>query len=311
MPHIIFVFVDGVGLGPADEEKNPLAAHHLPAFEKLAGGQAWTQGAAPVGRAGHVFRPIDATLGVEGLPQSGTGQATLFTGVNGAEAAGRHFGPFPHSETKPIIAEKNLFNQVQRLGLPKCGDEPCAFANAYPPRFFRYAERTARWTVTTRAALDAGVRLRSTDLLSQGEALAADLTRAGLRQIGIGASVISEDEAAEHLFRISRHHALTLFEYFLTDKAGHSRDAARAERVLRSLDRFFGGLLERMDPKRDLLLVTSDHGNLEDLSTKSHTRHPVPLIAYGRGARAFRNAEDLTDVVPALLHALADATTDG
>jgi hypothetical protein len=107
MLRILFVFLDGVGLGPADEEINPLVAAELPAFRRLAGGHPWSAATPTLVRDRHVFRPIDATLGMPGLPQSGTGQASLFTGVNGARLAGRHYGPYPHSRTR----SDNLINR--------------------------------------------------------------------------------------------------------------------------------------------------------------------------------------------------------
>lgn len=309
---VLFVFVDGVGLGPAGPD-NPLGGA-WPALETLAGGHAWTNAARAVDEPEHVFRPLDATLGVEGLPQSGTGQATLFTGVNGAARAGRHYGPFPHSKTKPALAEENIFAQIQRLGLPgsdgsggSSGREPSAFANAYPPRFFDYAQKRDRWTVTTRCCVEAGVPIRSVEALQRGAALAADLTGTAWKEkLGLDVAPISEADAAQNLLRLSQRHAFTLFEYFLTDKAGHSRDLDRARRVLRSLDAFLGALLESR-PDDTLLVLTSDHGNLEDLSAKGHTRAPVPLVALGPGARHFRAARDLTDVVPAILNALRES----
>ncbi len=297
------MFLDGVGLGPAEPEANPLATLDLPAFERLAGGQRWTLDAAPVREPGRLFVPLDATLGVEGLPQSGTGQATLFTGVNCAEAAGRHWGPFPHSASKPIIAEKNIFRQLAEAG---CRGQ---FMNAYPDRFFRLvAERgpeRARWTVTTLCCAEAGVPLRREADLRRGDALAADLTGASWpERLGIEVPVISEEEAGARLARLARRADLTLFEYFLTDKAGHSRNPDRAAAVLRALDRFFAGLLAALDRARDLLIVTSDHGNIEDLGGKGHTRNPVPLAAWGAGAGRLGGIHDLTDVTPALVEAL-------
>lgn len=304
MYQILFVFLDGVGLGEDDPEANPLTTH-LDAFERLADGQRWTRDARAVVTPTHLFLPIDANLGMPGLPQSGTGQATLFTGVNCAEVAGRHYGPFPHSKSRPLLAKDNLFHQVERLGLPHTA--PSAFVNAYPPRFFEYAKRRDRWTVTTRCCLDAGVRIRGVDDLRRGEALAADLTgQAWPTRLNLDIPLIAEGEAGRRLAHIAGAHALTLFEYFLTDKAGHSQDAGKAQRVVASLDAFFDGLLTHFDPDKGLLLLTSDHGNLEDLSTKSHTRNPVPLITYGRGADAFADVQDLTGVLPALLTALRD-----
>ena len=299
---LLFVFLDGVGLG-ADVGHNPLAVLPLPAFERLAGGQRWLRTSEVVREPGHVFRAIDARLGVEGLPQSGTGQAALFTGLNAPRLAGRHYGPYPHSKTRPALAAENVFSRILRLGLPL--EEPVAFANAYPPRFFTYARQRDRWTVTTRCCLEAGVPIRSQAELDAGHALAADLTGQAWRdRLGLDVRVITEEDAGARLVQLSGQHAFTLFEYYLTDKAGHSRDAQRAERVLRALDRFFAGLLDVFDERRDLLLVTSDHGNLEDLSVKGHTLNAVPLVAYGRGASAFQDVRDLTDVTPAVVEAL-------
>ncbi|HEX8385128.1 MAG TPA: hypothetical protein VF576_03035, partial [Rubricoccaceae bacterium] len=84
-----------------------------------------------------------------------------------------------------------------------------------------------------------------------------------------------------------------------------SRDPARAAEVLFSLDRFFQSLLGLLDPDLDLLVVTSDHGNLESLVTKSHTTNPVPLAVMGRGAGRLARAASLLDVTPLLVDVLA------
>ncbi len=300
-PRVLFVFLDGVGLGPAGPD-NPFSTLSLPAFERLGGGQRWTASAEPLRTERHVLVPLDATLGLEGLPQSGTGQASLFTGENAAALHGRHFGPYPPTTVRPVVAERSVFARLA----PALGADQLAFANAYPDRFFRVVEARGRWTVTTLAAHSAGVRLRRADDLAAGRALPADLTGATWqRLLDPGFEPVSEAEAARRLAALLGDHRFVLSEYFLTDKAGHSQDPERAADVLHSLDRFFDGLIERLDPDADLLLVTSDHGNLEDLSTKSHTRHPVPLVAWGLGADAFAGAGSLLDVVPALVPLLA------
>ena len=299
---MLFVFLDGVGLGPPGPG-NPLAAAAWPGFRALAGGSDWTSEAPVLTEADHVFRPIGARLGVEGLPQSGTGQATLFTGTNCAERAGRHFGPFPHSTAMPLLAAESIFHKVQaQLGER---DEPCAFANAYPPRFFAHVEKRDRWTVTTRAARGADVRLRRRADLDAGHALAADLTAEAWRDhLDLDVPRRSPAQAGRQLLRLGRGHAFTLFEYYLTDKAGHGRGARTPQGVLADLGAFFEALLADFRPTKELLLVTSDHGNVEDPSRKTHTLAPVPLVAYGRGAQAFAGVQDLTGVVPATLKAL-------
>ena len=301
---VLWVFLDGVGLGPAGPE-NPLSTLDLPAFRALAGGQPWTSDAEPVRRADHVFVPIDATLGVEGLPQSGTGQGALFTGRDAVRAHGRHFGPYPPTKVRPLVEAHSVFARLA----PLVGVERLAFANAYPERFFRMVQARGRWTVTTLAASAAGVRLRGAEDLAAGRALASDLTGHGWRRVIDPAHApVSEAQAARALLGLGRDHDFVLLEYFLTDKAGHSQDPDRAGSVLQSLDRFFAALLDGLG--EDLLVVTSDHGNLEDLGTKSHTRHPVPLVALGPGADRFTEAQSLLDVTPAVTGAVSEASGD-
>ena len=297
----IFVFVDGIGLGPAGLQ-NPLDAE-WPALQRLAGGQRWTDALQPRFDDHMTVTAVDATLGVPGLPQSGTGQAALFSGKNGPKLAGRHYGPYPHSQTRDALRQHNLFARIQRLDVPF--EEPAAFANGYPDRFFSYAARRNRWTVTTRCCLDADVRIRTEADVRTGDALTADLTGHSWREdLGLDVPLRTPTAAGEQLAAIASEHACTVFEYFLTDKAGHARDAERAHRVLQDVDQFVGALLEALDPTRDLLALCSDHGNLEDLSIKTHTRNPVPLLAWGSGAANFAEAKAITDVTPALLAAV-------
>jgi len=298
---VIFVFVDGIGLGPSGPQ-NPLDAN-WPALQRLAGGQRWTDALQPRFDDHMTVTAVDATLGVPGLPQSGTGQAALFSGKNGPKLAGRHYGPYPHSQTRDALRQHNLFARVQRLHVPFA--EPAAFANGYPDRFFSYAARRNRWTVTTRCCLDADVRIRTTADVRTGEALTADLTGLAWREdLGLDVPLRTPAAAGEQLAAIASEHACTVFEYFLTDKAGHARDADRARGVLYDVDQFVGALLRALDPTKDLLAVCSDHGNLEDLSIKTHTRHPVPLLAWGAGATSFAEAAAITDVTPALVAAV-------
>ena len=305
MRHCLFIFLDGVGLGPPGEA-NPFDAR-WPALQTLSGGARWTSEAPTRATSGHVFRPIDATLGVEGLPQSGTGQATLFTGVNCAQLVGRHFGPFPHSKTRPVLARRNVFHAVQEAVATE--GAPVAFANAYPPRFFDIVQKRDRWTVTTRCCLEADVHIRGIDQLTAGAALTADLTGAGWEKLGHAVPPITEEDAGRRLVRIAQQHAFTLFEYFLTDKAGHGRLDATPATIVQTIDQFLGGVLEALDPRRDLLLITRDHGTREDTTRTTHTRHRVPLVAYGAGATHFASLDAISDVTPAIARAFSGASS--
>jgi hypothetical protein len=298
------LFCDGVGIGARDPEVNPLFRARLPALRGLLDGELPSLHHRRVVATHTTLIPLDATLGLPGLPQSGTGQATLFTGENGAKIVGKHFGPYLYSTLKPIVAERNILRSLLRRG------RSVRFANAFPKRFFEYVERRpGRLTATTFACLQSGVPLmRERDLLA-GEAVSADLTGEGWRALGHGEiPLVDPREAGRRLARLLGMFDFVLFEYWKTDHAGHSGSMAEAVSSLEKLDALIGGILDAMDRRRDLLLLTSDHGNIEEMSTKSHTRHPVPALLHGHRQMELAalleppsGHADLTLVAPALL----------
>ena len=303
MKRILFLFLDGVGLDRT-APSNPLSTHDGDAFRHFAGGQHWIP---PFDRqigTTHLLRPLDATLGVEGLPQSGTGQASLLTGVNCAKQVGRHFGPYPHSKTHATLDAANLFHKVQAL-FPQ-HPAPAAFANAFPPQYFDAPRR--RDTVTTRCCQAAGMDLRDIAALQTGKAIPADLTgRTWRDRLDLNVPLRTPEETANVLVTTARDHALTFFEYFLTDKVGHRRIDVPPSIRLSDLDAFLNGLLNTLRPSQETVLITSDHGNLEDTNHTQHTCNPVPLIVYGWAAPHFADANDLTDVTPGIVRALRSA----
>ncbi len=298
MKRLLFVFLDGVGIGPGGPQ-NPLDSAAHTALRRLAGGRRWTAPFPTNTAPRHHIGTLDATLAVDGLPQSGTGQGTMLTGHNCAALVGRHFGPYPHSSTHDVLDQAGLFQRVQALDL----DSP-AFANAFPPQYFDPDRR--HWeSVTTRCVRAAGLSLRDLPTLLAEEALAADLTGQTWRdQLNLPVPLRREGEAARVLADVTRAHGLTFFEYFLTDKVGHKRIDTAPAALLSALDQFFDALLNTLNPSQEALLVTSDHGNLEDTSHTQHTRHPVPLLVYGWAAPYFAGATSLTDVTPGIVEAL-------
>lgn len=295
---VIFLFADGIGLGRKSGE-NPLAADGKYAgLERMSGGAAMTREAGRVEEKEHIFKGIDATLGVEGLPQSGTGQTTLFTGVNAAKKIGKHFGPFPHTGIKKYLKEQSLF----RKALEK-GKQP-RFMNAYPDLFFKGAEKRGRWSCTTLMVISAGITLYTEEDVLQGNAVTAEISqRAWREKLNLNVPVIGEEDAARRVLKKAETADLVLYEYYLTDKAGHARDPKRAEEVLVRFDRFIHFILKRKQ-KRDTVVLTSDHGNVEDLSIKTHTLNNVPLAVMGPGVSAFEKVESIQGVTPALLEIL-------
>ncbi len=299
---VLMIFFDGWGLGANDPATNPFLTVPMPTLRALLDGTMPTVTQPHVSGDGHLQSaratviPTDATLGIPGLPQSATGQTTIFTGVNAARAIGEHLGPYPNAALRKLLAQENLFQQLTALG------RSVAFANAYPPVFFeRLARNSARRSATSYAAFAAGVRYRDIDDLRVGRAVSAFVTNELWRARGADVPAITPFEAGQNLARLCREYDFTLFEYFLTDAAGHRGESAFTTSVLDEVDQLLSGVLDGVDLTESLIVTTSDHGNVEDLSAKGHTLNPVPTILIGKGreqmAPRIHSLEDLTPAI--------------
>ena len=299
--HFLFLFLDGVGLGSEDPSTNPFARASMPNLQKLLGGKRLlmnaireSNDAQPSPRhtdqAVQSFSPIyletqraslldlDACLGVAGLPQSASGQATLLTGQNVPAALGYHYGPKPNPAVAAFLRNGNLFNTLKENG-GKAG-----FLNAYPPRYFAAIQSGLRlYSAIPLAATSAGIMLRTSADLLAGQAIAADFTAQGWHtHLGLtDAPLLSPIEAGARLAELALSYNFSLFEYWMSDYAGHNQDMEAACVLLESFDQVLGGLLEAWNDREGLILLTSDHGNLEDLSTRRHTYNPVPALLIG------------------------------
>lgn len=300
---VLLIFLDGLGVGPADSRSNPFMHARLPALAGLLGDALPVLESGTVATDRALLRPVDATLGVDGLPQSGTGQTALLTGVNAPQAVGRHQGPYPDKPARELLAEHSLFRRLLDAGCR------VAFANAYPERYHdRLARGTGRASAMARAAYMAGLRLRGADDLRRGRALSAFLTNQGWRDhLGYpDMPIIDEVEAGRRLAGLAADHDFTLFEYYHTDIAGHRGVQARILEVLEQVDRLLQGVAEEVDGTTTVVLA-SDHGNIEDWSTTDHTRNPAFLMAVGETAVLDRLGEcvqRITDVAPAVMELL-------
>lgn len=300
----LFLFLDGVGLGLADPQTNPFALAELPALQSLLDGRRLLAATAPLDTARASLRALDASLGVTGLPQSATGQASLLTGRNVPADLGYHYGPKPNPPVAEALANGALFSRVRQ------GGKSAAFLNAFPPGYFAAIQSGRRlYAAFALAAANAGVPLRTLADLTAGQAISADLTGAGLRQrLGLeDIAILDPIEAGRRLARLAQAHDFTLFEYWLSDYAGHGQDMSAALALLHTFDQALSGLLQAWDDADGLILLTSDHGNLEDLSTRRHTANPVPALVIGAPAarQAFvAGLHDLTQVAPAILRAI-------
>ncbi len=306
---LLLVFADGVGLAPA-AGANPLAVAPSPHLDRLLGPGGLTAGSEQ-SRNGLLLKGIDATLGVDGLPQSATGQTALFTGENGAALLGRHATGLPGSRLRRLIARASVFRRVTEAGLAT------TFANAYTRGYLdALAAGSARASVTTCAVAAAGLDWRTEEHLAAGRAVTWDIERdlfgRPLTGRAIGSPVrvepIAARRAGRHLGRLAGDHELTVFETFLPDLAGHGRIGLPAAEVVRRLDDFLAGVLETRAPETTVVL-TSDHGNLEDGGVRTHTRNPVPLLAVGPAAPRLATVDSIVEVAPCLLRILGAASS--
>jgi len=289
---VLLIFVDGLGIGTRGPH-NPL--HTL------------GEGAAPLAvfedeepqlpHDGALAR-TDPRLGVEGRPQSASGQTTILTGINAPALLGKHKQGFPNERLREVLREHSLFLQLKKAGV-----YPVAFANAYAPRFF---VTRPRWVSATTVAVEAaGLPFKTIEDLREGRAVYHDFTNRVIAALGQEIEIRTPEEAAEILARLASENRFTLYEYFIADAAGHEQDEEFALRVLRELASFVREVLVRTDLERTTVILTSDHGNVEDLSKRNHTLNLVPTLAWGPGRThvqtRVRSLEDITPTIVELL----------
>jgi Metalloenzyme superfamily len=266
-----------------------------------------------------ITKAIDARLGIPGLPQSGTGQTSLLTGINAAALLGYHHGPWPGPTIRPLLEDSLPVRLAAQGGTVR-------LLNHYPPRYLEgIAARKIRLNAIATAATLAGASLEA----KHGERRIPpplghpdDLHSTTLEQVREWGREFMRSDAT-----------LNIFDSWWSDHLGHEgsplSDTAsdpstsdtgtsdtgapdlnpqdtpleRAQDHVRRLEAFLEGTLEARTAET-LLLITSDHGNFEDMGVKTHTFAPVPLVALGPGALEFAAVTDLTGVAPALERAL-------
>lgn len=279
---VLLVFFDGVGIAPSDSDKNPIADFVNVPFPVIG---------VPYDFYNGILVPTDACLGISGLPQSATGQTTILTGKNAPQIQRRHVNAFPTSNLRKVIAEHSLLKQVKELGLSP------TFANAYHPGYF--ARRHSRFSVSTWSWLAASIDYHNLYDLSRGKAVSHDLTNRFLNRFGFGMPVRRPSQSGEILASLVEEFDFVLFEYIMTDVVGHRKDMLAAKSWLGHIREMMTSLLASIDTKRHTVILVSDHGNLEDLSTNTHTLNRVPTILWGRRAiEMSEQVRDLTDIAP-------------
>lgn len=306
MPGTIFIFFDGIGIGRRDKSNPFLAsgAEYLPLYED-----------GPTLPDGTPIKAIDACLGVDGMPMSATGQTTLFTGVNMPRLLNAHRDSYPDHTMRRVIREYNLMTRLRKY----C--RKTRFLNAYPFMAHFFTPENVRLNTEGEFYFSPAFPLRFRNSLSvttcmmvsncmtpynekdiiRERAIFHDFTNEAVLREHTGLPVFSPEKAAEIIYKTSRDYDFLLYEYFRTDMYGHGFERNECVTLIQQLNRLLSRLVYLLDQEKDNLIITSDHGNLEDTETQLHTENPVPLITWGKNGDELRERIDnLADVTPAI-----------
>lgn len=296
--HILLIFVDGIGIGDDDPAVNPFSAADMPTLTALTNGQRWVRGIGQQASERALFRPLDPRMGVDGRPQSGSGHATIITGKNVPALIGRHYGPKPNADTRAIVAEGSFFSELVDAG------KSAALLTAYPPGLLHDIGRGKTLPSSfQQAAMGAGLKLLDADDLRTGRAVSGDWTGIGWREhLGFpDMPLLSPEDSGKRMVELSRRYDFAMVAHIFTDYVGHRGTVADGVNLLHHLDAVMAGALAQWDDDEGLMILTSDHGNMEDVSIRQHTENDVPALVIGATRETFAaELSTLADIVPAM-----------
>jgi 2,3-bisphosphoglycerate-independent phosphoglycerate mutase len=300
--HHIMIFLDGIGLGANDSTSNPFAVINAPTLHSLSSGRRWLASTPRTESERAIFIPTDAGFGVEGRPQSATGHAAILTGRNVPAEIGKHYGPKPTPDIRAILDEANLFKTLVAHG------HSATLITPYPPPFFAAIERGKRLpSGIQHAVMSADIPLLTEVDYYAGNAIAPDFTGAGWTSF-LGyhdAPTYTPRAAGRRLAELARERTLTFFSTWITDEIGHRGPLERGVEFLETFDGFMAGLLAAWHDEDGLILVFSDHGNLEVQGDRRHSENQVPTVVIGAQRHAFAQGyASLLDITPNFLRTL-------
>lgn len=304
----ILFFIDGIGIGEASDN-NPFFLAE-PDILRLWDG-------AGLKIKGLKIKPIDPLLGIPGIPQSATGQTTIFTGINMPALLNKHHGSFPNRQMREIIKRENLLLKLKNIGVNG------RFINTYPMHSDLFSElnikisRTGEMMFSDKfpAIFKRRISVTSSIIIANGEkpfdvedmkkkrSLYQDYSNQSLIKHGLDLPVYSPEEAGEIIGSVSKNYDLILYEYFQTDIYAHRKSLEQKLELIKNLDLLILRLISQLNEQTDTLLIVSDHGNLEDASAKNHTLNQVPLILWGKGQKELINGiNNISDITPSILN---------
>lgn len=293
---IFYFFIDGIGFGEDDETINPFAKYAKGFFLPLAKKSLPKNSKLNSAK----YLQTDASMGVKGLPQSATGQTAIWTGIKAPEILNRHVSGYPSFTLRKIINELSCMKVLEER------DKKVAFLNAYSPVYFTHMQNKPKLiSASTMIQLASKIPLLPLESILEDKGIFMDINHEFLREFA--KNFLEPDHAlmkirdpytvGKNVLSNYKDHDLVLYEYFLTDKMGHEQNWNRLETIIETVEKFIDGVIDSMD-ESDLLIITSDHGNSEDLSVDTHTKNLVPCFLYGNYDDSFLEIRELSDILP-------------
>lgn len=294
--HILFIFVDGIGLGEDNPETNPFSVANMPNLMALSNGKRWVNDTGKQHNHRAVFIPTDPRLGIAGRPQSGSSQAVILTGKNVPEMLGRHYGPLPNEPIRNLLDKENFFISVNQRG------GKARLLSAYPPRRLAGINSGKRLPSSIQyAAIAGGQSLFTKDDVIAGKALTAEYTsHSWVTHLGIeNLPDYSAKEAGKKLVQLSRNYDFAFHSHWMSDYIGHRGTMEQAVGLLELFDEVMEGVMEEWQDDEGLIIITSDHGNMESMNHGKHTESDVPTLIIGSDKDELTDGlSKLSDFVP-------------
>lgn len=146
------------------------------------------------------------------------------------------------------------------------------------------------------AALDAGVMLRSWNDVRNDEGMTGTMTHeleSRFNWVSIGQSALPQRtpvQAAAVLASLVRTHDFTFYKYQLADLVSHTGRVDLAKAVFATIELFLESVLQFVNAKDTVVIVTSDHGHLEQVGfSRGHPKSLVPTWYFGQDALRYAN----------------------
>lgn len=301
-PHVLLIFLDGIGLGDNNPNINPFAAINAPTLHGLSGNQRWLRNTPRTESERAIFIPTDAHFGISGRPQSATGQATILTGRNVSLEIGEHYGPKPNPPIRAILRETNIFKTLLMH------QKTAALINPYPPQFFAGLASGKRLPSSIQdAVLSAGLPILTKEDYDQGNAIAPDFTGEGwVGYLGYTDSpTYSPEEAGQLMANLARQYTFSMFSTWITDEIGHRGPFADGVAFMERFDQVMSSLLASWNDDEGLIIITSDHGNMEVQGDRRHSENLVPTVVIGNARQEFaQDFSSLVHITPSILRVL-------